>query len=163
MLENTEAFKSFEGTESFLKLLMKYNCAEPIGLKILLCFGHFKQLFDSKLHLWNIVKQWWKRLFCKMLKVKVTLMSLHRRELDNQYVLFQMTYIFRVYMARISENLLFFWNGKLKYFLEKSLFHYIFWNILTFWGDILPTVDQIYFCLNLKYKDTITVHNNKFF
>lgn len=51
LLENTEAFKSFEGTESFLKLLMKYNCAEPIGLKILLCFGHFKQLFDSKLHL----------------------------------------------------------------------------------------------------------------
>lgn len=91
MLENTEAFKSFEGTESFLKLLMKYNCTEPIGLKILLCFGHFKQLFDSKLHLWNIVKPWWKRLFCKMLKVKVTLMSLHRWELDNQYVLFQMT------------------------------------------------------------------------
>lgn len=64
-------------------------------------------------------------------------------------------------MARILENL-FFWDGKLKYFLEKSLF-YIFGNLLTFMGGILTTVDEIYFSLDLKYKDTRAVHNNKFF
>lgn len=89
-------------------------------------------------------------------------MSFYWWELDNQHVLFQMTFIFRVYTARISENFLLFWDGKLKYFLEESIF-YIFGNILTFLGDVLPTVGEIYFCLNLKYKDTRTAHDNKFF
>lgn len=77
--------------------------------------------------------------------------------LDNQRVLFQITsYVLSAGTARAFENFSPF--GELGNFLSLPCF----WN-LNFPGKILPTMDQVYFCLRLKYEDTVTAHSNKLF